>query len=91
MGNCWATRDKFFLSDVRDKKKEMTILKTIFLFDFNKSDPKGITVDETLMRVLTNDLAEFASPHLAHILMVEFKKFLFLMVMNQIDTKDSKC
>ena len=90
MGNWWWKRERVTLEGDRDKKKERELLQTIFTFDFNNIDHEGITVEETLMLSITNDLGEIITPQVTNILFSEFKKFIFLNVVNQIYTKESK-
>jgi len=54
------------------------MLSKIYGFNWNKTNSVFLTVEETIMTHLTNDFAEFASPHVAHIVFTEFKKFMYL-------------
>ena len=61
------------VSAYRNKDKEKELLQRILQFDFNDGDPFGISFEESLMRTLTNDIGEFITPHVAHIVFMEFK------------------
>ena len=73
MGNCWSDRVHLQVSSYRNKDKEKELLQRILQFDFNNGDPLGISIEETLMRMFTNDFGEFITPHVAHIIFMEFK------------------
>jgi len=88
MGNWWSNRLEVLPSCTRNRRQEKEILQAIMQFDFNDGDTNGITFEETLMRQMTNDLGEFIMPHVAHILFIEFKKFMFLVYMNVSELKD---
>lgn len=48
-------------------------------YDFNKLSNLDRTVEETIMEHLTNDLGDSVLPHVAHIIISEFRKFMFLV------------
>jgi hypothetical protein len=77
MGNCCGI-GKDYLDIKQDQKEENKELSKICNFDWNKGNKAYLTVEEMLMKKLTNDLAEFVTPQVAHIAFAEFKKFMFI-------------
>jgi hypothetical protein len=76
MGNlCRARGRAHIVADETEKKKE---LQQIFDFDWNQGNKNYLTVEETIMRHITNDIGEFLTPQTTQVLFAEFKKFMFL-------------
>ena len=53
--------------------------RKIMKYDFNKDNNSTISVEENIMGKLTNDLGQSVLPHVAHIMLTEFRKFMFLV------------
>ncbi|CAI2387396.1 unnamed protein product [Moneuplotes crassus] len=76
-------------------KERMALFRKVALFDWNKNlinqsaeHQKDISLCENVMVSLTNDLG-FSSPHIAHILICEFIKFLYLnTIMIDIENRE---
>lgn len=77
MGNCCGLRGDY-LDIKRDNKEENKDLTRICHFDWNKGNDASVTVEEMIMKTLTNDQGEYVTPHVAHIVFSEWKKFMFL-------------
>ena len=48
-------------------------------YDFNMNNTTGTKIEEQIMVQLANDLGEPVLPHVAHIIISEFRKFMFLV------------
>jgi len=57
----------------------MILYRVILDYDFNKGFDYEVTVEEAIMMQLTNDLGQQVLPHVAHIMITEFRKFMFLV------------
>ena len=77
MGNCCGLRGDY-LDIKRDSKEENKDLTKICNFDWNRGNNASITVQEMVLKRLTNDQGECVTPHVAHIAFSEFNKFMFL-------------
>jgi len=87
MGNCCGIRSDY-IDITRDNKKEITEFNKILNFNWNSfsqtsenqksTGEEPLTVEEMLLQRITNDNAEFVTPHVAHIGFSEFKKFMYL-------------
>jgi hypothetical protein len=77
MGSCCGI-GKDYLDIKQDVKEENKEFSKICNYDWNKGNKAHLTVQEMLMKKLTNDVAEFVTPQVAHIAFAEFKKFMFL-------------
>lgn len=66
------------------------MLSKIAKFDWNTNNKGSLTVEEILMRRITNDAGEFVTPQTAHIAFAEFKKFMFLnkMYLDSVHKKE---
>jgi len=76
MGNLCRYRNGGAIAN--DDEQHTKDIQEIFDFDWNQSNSNLLTVEETIMRQLTNDMGQMVTPHTAHIIFTEFKKFMFL-------------
>jgi len=57
---------------------EVALLVRLFKFDLNKGIDPELSLENRVQREHCNDLGEYPMNHTIHILMTEFKKFIFL-------------
>jgi len=74
-------------SEQLSRKEKLKRLNFIMDFNFNKDFGGECTVEETIMKELTNDLGEPILAHVAHTLISEFRKFMFLISENFIELR----
>ena len=59
-------------------------------YNFNIDYEGETTVEEEIMKQLSNDLGQPVLPHVAHIIITEFRKFIFLIEEHNHFWKESK-
>lgn len=80
--SCCSLRPKVGFDETRDKAIIDTDLRKVLSYDFNMGVGIKTTLEESLMTEITNDIGEPISPPTTQVLMLEFKKFMFLCKMN---------
>jgi hypothetical protein len=91
MGACCGTRADYFIDGDRNISNDKKVINKIYGFNWNQDNTCYLTVEEIIMTQLTNDIGEFVTPHMAHIVFSEFKKFMFLnKIMLEKEKKDDE-
>lgn len=78
MGNCCGLKSDYGDLGVSIGGTKNKDLIKIAEFDWNKDNKGSVTVQEYIMRIITNDAAESVTPQVTHIVFSEFLKFMFL-------------
>ena len=89
MGNSWCFSNQSDLDyiikrrsiksgDIRVTRAETALFVQILKFDLNLEKKPHLTIEDRFTRENTNDLGEFLLPQTAHIIITEFKKFMYL-------------
>lgn len=60
------------------KRAEIALLVKILKFDLNLKLNPCLTIEARFTRENTNDMGEFLLPQTTHIIIMEFKKFMYL-------------
>ncbi len=69
-----------------NKIETMLFIKTM-KFDMNLGSKPQLTIEARFARENTNDLGERLLPQIAHVIIAEFKKFIFLTAMEILTRK----
>lgn len=67
----------------------MALLVKILKFDLNLQTNPRLTIEARFTRENTNDMGEYLLPQTAHVIIMEFKKFMYLQA-HEIFTKKSE-
>ena len=79
---CCSSRQRLEPQSSRDKDVERRKLNIIYEFDLNKDFIDKVTFEESIMKELTNDIGVQITPQVTNMIISEFKKFMFLNLMN---------
>ncbi|CAI2363553.1 unnamed protein product [Moneuplotes crassus] len=81
MGNtcCSCVRKYEVPLNREERQSQIERFRAIMCYDFNKGRRNEQTVEEAIMNKLTNDLGQPVVSHVCHILISEFRKFMFII------------
>ena len=69
------------------KKIETVLYCKVMKYDFNLGKDPALTIEARFARENTNDLGEGLLPQTAHIIITEFKKFMYLVALEVLTRK----
>ena len=68
-------------SDAQIRQIEIALLFKVLKFDLNLGEKVGLTIENRFTSENTNDMGEGLMPQTAHIIITEFKKFMYLLAL----------
>jgi hypothetical protein len=69
------------------KRFDTAIFVFIMKFDLNLGENPAMSIESRFTRENTNDLGEPILPHVSHIIITEFKKFMYLQAITILKSK----